>query len=136
MPNPLRRGVDPYADADAAARILAPVLGPIVMDDVTANTKHLVSPVKGRVRSVTRVTNVVAGTADSATTVNVNGGATIATVTNETAGAVADVDTVDVQDTADNIVNEGDTIELVGAGGATTNGESNIQVVIEPDTNV
>lgn len=116
--NPLKRGADPYADADMAANYDQVCLGDKSVTVSGANAASFVSPVNGRVSKIgILVTTGVTVAAAVMTIATPLGDLTFTfTIPISSAGAVQ---MIDVPEEANNVVNQGDLVTVTSNAGPT-----------------
>ena len=127
----LKRGADPYADAEATARLCAPVLGPLSVDISGANSVSFVSPIAGRLKRVTTLITTAIGTGDAVISADVDGGTANDFTLLDTLGA-GDAQVNEIPDTDDNnVVSEGSVVTLTSDGNPDA-GVAEFAVIIQP----
>lgn len=133
MPNPLKRGADPYADAEVASQLVQGQAFRFTAGDydVASTPVYVIAPYKARVRQVRIVVRVLTAGA-GLVTISANG-QTLATQVIPTATAAAVAYNIPIADSANNEVAAGALITLI-SDGVPTAGELQGLVYLEPST--
>ena len=127
--NPLKRGADPYADAAAAGRLLAPGCGVRAITIATGGDSAFPAVIQGRVRKIVVHVTTSTTVADTTLTVRV-GGQDVGEIVIPVVAAPA-VFVKTFEDNANNAVAEGDAIIVNSDGGATA-GAAEVNLFIDP----
>jgi len=134
MANPLQRGADPYADAELARRLLAPVVQVQHADLENAASVFTLAPISGRIRKLKASIVVVPDTTLAILTITTPLGAMVATASIPIGGSVGDTVSVSFADEVNSVVLEGDAIEIASNGAPASVGTVDLYIEIDPGT--
>jgi len=128
--NLLKRGIDPYADADITDERTG-IVGPILVSTSAAQIHDLPNPFKGRIREAFLVVNVTSTVAPAVIDI-MNGAVILGTITVAIGATKGTVLRVAIPDTADNLVTQLDAIRI-DSGGEATAGDAYVSVRVSAD---
>jgi len=126
----LKRGADPYADAEAVARLCGPVVALDAGLNADGNPMAIASPIAGRVKNFKLVVTTTNSGAPAVVDLEVRG-VSVGQITVGTTEAAGTIFSVDIPDDADNLVAEGDLLEINSDNGGTL-GEGSASFQIMP----
>lgn len=130
MGNPLKRGADPYADADAVQNLDQVSCGQKNVVVSGANTGIFVAPIDGRLSRISLVTTVAVTVAVAEISITVGGDA-LTFVFDVKIQSIGDVQIFDVPEEVEAACARGDKIVITSNAGATA-GACDFNAYVQP----